>query len=114
MKRTVTLKISLSLALVLSAGGAIAQDTLVERGRQIYDDWCAICHAEGEAATRYLEEVYQGVLPAVINERTNLAAELITLRVRTWAAPRMPPFRKTEVSDEDLEAVIAYLQRNNP
>ena len=120
MNRTMILKIGLpfamaglSCALLLAANGAAAQDELVERGRQVYDDWCAICHAPGEGATRILEERYQGALPAVVDQRTDLPAELIVARVRTWVAPQMPPFRQSEVSDADLEAVIAYLKRND-
>ena len=113
MNRTLILKIGLSFVLLLSANHAAAQDELVERGRIVYDNWCAICHAPGEGATRVLEERYQGALPAVVDERTNLTEELITARVRTWVAPQMPPFRQSEVSGADLEAVIAYLKRND-
>ena len=105
--------LGLLTATLLAANIAPGQDNLVDRGQQVYQDWCAICHAPGEGATRVLQERYQGAVPAEISERTNLTAEFITLRVRTWEAPRMPPFRPTEVSDEDLAAVIAYLQRNN-
>lgn len=108
-----SLKLGLTFGLLLAANGAAAQDELVEHGREVYDAWCAICHAPGEGATRILEERYQGVLPAVVDQRTNLTAELITARVRTWVAPQMPPFRQSEVSDADLEAVIAYLKRND-
>jgi len=100
-------------AALFTANFAVAQDGIVERGHQVYEEWCAICHAAGEAATRFLDERYQGALPGELNQRTNLPAELITLRVRTWGAPRMPPFRQTEVSDDELDAVIAYLQRND-
>ena len=113
MNRTLTLTAILTFTLSFSANGALAQDDLVERGRIVYDNWCAICHAPGEAATRILEERYQGALPAVVDERTNLTEELIVARVRTWVAPQMPPFRQSEVSDADLEAVIAYLMRND-
>lgn len=106
-------KISLTFVLLLSANGAAAQDELIERGRTVYADWCAICHAPGEGATLILEERYQGALPAVVDQRTNLTEELIVARVRTWVAPQMPPFRQSEVSDADLEAVIAYLKRND-
>ena len=113
MKRPPIRKISLAFALLLSANGAAAQDELIERGRAVYAEWCAICHAPGEGATRILEERYRGALPAVVDQRTNLTEELIVARVRTWVAPQMPPFRQSEVSDADLEAVIAYLKRND-
>lgn len=113
MNRTLIFRTSLPFALLLCANGAAAQDELIERGRTVYADWCAICHAPGEGATRILEERYQGALPAVVDQRTNLTEELIVARVRTWVAPQMPPFRQSEVSDADLEAVIAYLKRND-
>ena len=105
--------VGLLLAGMLSANGLVAQDELIDRGRVVYDHWCAICHAAGEGATRVLEARYQGALPAELDQRTNLTPELITLRVRTWLAPTMPPLRQSEVSDADLEAVIAYLKRND-
>ena len=113
MNRRPVLATSLAFALLLTANVATAQDELVEHGRVDYNDWCAICHAPGEAATRILEERYQGALPAVVDQRTDLTEELIVARVRTWVAPQMPPFRQSEVSDADLEAVIAYLKRND-
>ena len=113
MKRQLLLRLSLLSAFLLAANGAAAQDALVDRGREVYEDWCAICHAAGEGATRVLEERYQGAVPAELGLRTDLPAEFITLRVRTWETPRMPPFRQTEVSDEDLAAIIAYLKRND-
>ena len=113
MSRKLLLGVSLLSAGILSANAAGAQDELLDRGRQVYDDWCAICHAPGESATRILQERYQGAVPAELDQRTDLPAEFITLRVRTWLAPTMPPLRQSEVSDEDLEAVIAYLKRND-
>jgi mono/diheme cytochrome c family protein len=70
--------------LLVVAGGAHAQDAA--RGSAVFQDWCAPCHAPGprHPGTQALEALYTGVSV-------------------------MPPFRKTEISDADLEALAAYL-----
>jgi len=55
---------------------------------------------------------YQGTLPALLEERTDMSPELIRTLVRNGITI-MPFFRKTEVSDTDLDALVAYLTRNN-
>ena len=55
---------------------------------------------------------YQGTLPALLEERTDMSPELIRTFVRNGITI-MPFFRKTEVSDTDLDALVAYLTRNN-
>ncbi len=58
--------------------------------------------------TRALQAKYNGSLPAVLVERTDLTDELIAFYVRNGISV-MPFFRKTEVSDADLEALSAYI-----
>jgi mono/diheme cytochrome c family protein len=48
----------------------------------------------------------------VLTERTDLTPAGIKTVVRTGMFI-MPRFRKTEVSDADLEAVVTYLTRGN-
>jgi mono/diheme cytochrome c family protein len=115
------------LCLVLAgvAGGfapAVAQQsgaTQVERGHELFDYWCAPCHGPGigndgaphlpgEAALR---AKYQGALPALLQERTDMTPEFIKHYVRAGITI-MPFFRKTEVSDPDLDAIVAYLTRS--
>jgi hypothetical protein len=52
-------------------------------------------------------------IPAVLDERTDLVPEFIEVIVRQGVS-FMPQFRKTEIGDEDLDALSAYLTRNNP
>ena len=82
----------------------------VERGRQVYVQWCAICHESGPgmAGTEGLMRKYKGELPALLRERTDLAPEFVEYMVRNGVAS-MPLFRKTEVSDDDLRDLILYL-----
>lgn len=54
----------------------------------------------------------RGQNPAVLEERTDLTAPAIKMFVRHGVL-FMPTFRKTEISDADLDAIAAYLTRNN-
>jgi mono/diheme cytochrome c family protein len=60
--------------------------------------------------TRALAAKYQGSLPAMLEDRTDLQPELIRTVVRNGITV-MPYFRKTEVTDAELDAIVAYLTR---
>ena len=100
-----------------SIGSVSAADKdQLERGKELYDDWCVICHDVNDPSsgggTQALRALYNGELPAILHERTDLTAELITTLVRQGRAG-MPNFRYTEISKSQLEDIITYLQRNN-
>jgi len=80
------------------------------RGNEVFQYWCAPCHAPGarHPGTQALESLYKGAKPAALEQRTDLLPELTRAFVRTGVSV-MPPFRKTEISDADLEALAAYL-----
>jgi (+)-pinoresinol hydroxylase len=93
-----------------------AQDAVtIERGREVFAQWCAPCHAPGprHPGTQALEVLYQGTKPAALEERTDLVPALTQTFVRTGVSV-MPPFRKTEISDADLAALAAYLAPGAP
>ena len=52
----------------------------------------------------------QGRSPALLEDRTDLTAGPVRFFVRRGVSI-MPFFRKTEVSDADLDAIAAYLTR---
>jgi len=93
---------------------ALPQDAasarLAERGAAVFDHWCAPCHSPGPAmpGTQALQAKYNGSLPAVLVERSDLTPELIAFYVRNGISV-MPFFRKTEISDTDLEALTRYI-----
>jgi len=62
--------------------------------------------------TDALAAKYKGAKPAMLEERTDLTPQFIKIFVRNGVSV-MPRFRKTELSDADLEALSAYLTRNN-
>jgi len=82
-------------------------------GRLVYERWCAACHDPGieHPGTNALTTKYQGVKSGVILEWNDLSPELVRHLVRTGMSV-MPHFRKTEISDAELDALAAYLSRN--
>jgi len=105
VRRIAGISVSLSL---LVMGQALAQD--IERGREVFQYWCAPCHDDGEArpGTVALQILYSGEKPALLEERTDLLPEYTKTIVRTGISI-MPFYRKTEISDADLDALAAYL-----
>jgi len=84
------------------------------KGYVQYQNLCGMCHGEGHdrPGTLALQAKYRGALPALLDQRTDLTPELI--RTSVWNGTTvMPLFRKTEISDADLDAIVAYLTRNN-
>jgi mono/diheme cytochrome c family protein len=84
----------------------------IANGKQVYEKWCAPCHAANPrfAGTMALQHKYQGKIPAVLEERTDLTPEIVASFVRNGVA-WMAPFRKTEVSDAELADIGAYLSK---
>jgi mono/diheme cytochrome c family protein len=81
-----------------------------QRGRAVYDHWCAPCHAPGPGhpGTQSLQIKYDGKLPAVLLERTDLTPEAVKTFVRQGILS-MAPFRKTEITDAALADLAAYV-----
>lgn len=94
------------------AGQAVAADAPSATGKQVYEKWCAPCHAPGPQypGTIALGALYKGSKPAVLEERTDLTAAIVKQFVRRGVSV-MPFFRKTEISDAELDALAAYLAR---
>lgn len=103
----------LVLAIIIVFSDSVrAQDGLMERGHAVYDKWCLPCHGDDplNPGTIALGAKYKGRLPAVLAQRTDLTAEGIEQAVRHGISI-MPFFRKTEIDDEELRAMIFYLTR---
>jgi (+)-pinoresinol hydroxylase len=105
----------LPVACIAVACGFAVQGQETERGREVFEHWCAPCHAPGPRypGTQALEALYKGAKPAALEERSDLVPELTRAFVRTGVSV-MPPFRKTEISDADLAALAAYLAPKTP
>ncbi len=102
------------------------EDPLIRRGKEVFDARCRACHGQASATgkaqsdgalaaqvpgTYALGLRYKGQKPALLEERTDLTPEAVALFVRRGGGGFMPPFRPTEVSDEDLKALGAYVAR---
>lgn len=110
----------LLIAAAVAANLAAAQEPgSVERGRAKFEINCAPCHGDGPGddgramlpGTDALRIKYRGSLPALLEERTDLNFDAIRTFVRrgTWS---MPPFRPTEITEEDIRDIAAYLAQS--
>jgi mono/diheme cytochrome c family protein len=107
----VGLLVALSLMMTVPAFAAPDQEQ-IEKGHKVYDKWCFPCHGTGLGKPGTDSLAARGQKPAVLEERTDLTVPAIKTFVRHGVL-FMPMFRKTEVSDADLDAIAAYLTRNN-
>jgi mono/diheme cytochrome c family protein len=97
----------------LTTVGFAATPNEHDPGYAVYDKWCAPCHAPGisHPGTNALTEKYKGVKSGVLLEWTDLPPVVVKHWVRTGISV-MPQFRKTEISDAELEALARFLARN--
>ena len=114
-----------------SVGGVVAASPLpgaAGEGYLVYAKWCAGCHAPPyqpadpaiaetlspvsrlPLGTNLLQQRYKGSVPAALEQRTDLTTASVAYFVR-HGVNAMPAFRKTEISDPDLQALSAYLTR---
>lgn len=117
-RKAVTLMSALAGLLWGSTG--LSQDGDATLGKAKFDHSCAPCHGKGPGddgrdmlpGTYALQIKYDGTLPAALEDRTDLTAEVISVYVRqgTWS---MPPFRKTELTDTEITNIAAYLAESS-
>ncbi len=113
----------LFVLLAVGLGNSLPAQTASEtNGKAVFDKWCTPCHGAvapknvmfgsgALAGTSALAVKYKGKLPAVLEERTDLTSAMVKTVVR-HGLYGMPITRKTEVSDAELDDVVAYLTRN--
>jgi mono/diheme cytochrome c family protein len=90
------------------------------RGQAKFEHSCTPCHGAGVGddgramlpGTDALRIKYQGSLPALLEQRTDLNADAIRTFVRrgTWS---MPPFRPTELTEGEIQDIAAYLRQSS-
>lgn len=102
--------VGILIAYLLFSTLAAAQSGAGQRGMAVYDHWCAPCHAPGPGhpGTQSLEIKYRGELPSVLTEREDLTPATVKTFVRQGIL-LMAPFRKTEITDSELDDLAAYL-----
>jgi len=118
MKKTIA-AVGIVAGLCGTVGGVFAAEPgQIARGQEKYEYWCATCHAgdprEGGRylpGTASLNAKYKGDRPGALADRTDLLAPYVKLVIRR-GMEAMPFFRKTEISDAEMEDIAAYLARN--
>ena len=113
MSSALRLELVVVVGLVVSSTAFAQNDAAMQKGNDAYQYWCATCHGAGPGhpGTTALAAKYKGARPGLLEDRTDLSPQGIQFAVRRGISI-MPFFRKTELTDADLEAVIAYLTRN--
>ena len=99
----------LMAVLLAMSGHAFAAESQADRGREVYQKWCTPCHGSGLGKPGTNALAAHGAKPAVLEQRTDLTPTMIATAVRKGVY-FMPRFRKTEISNADLAAIIAYLE----
>lgn len=103
-------------AMVFGASTALAQDSAAARGQETFEILCEPCHGKGPGddgqdmlpGTSALQIKYNGELPPALEDRSDLSYELIRTFLRQGSFS-MPPFRPTDITDEEIRDVAAYL-----
>jgi mono/diheme cytochrome c family protein len=101
----------------LAPAAQAADAAQLAAGKAAFDYHCEACHgrqrvANGQMlpATASLQIKYKGTVPPALEDRPGLTPEFIKYTVR-HGTEIMPFFRKTMVSDADLDAIAAYLSQ---
>lgn len=99
-----------TLALAKPRPAAVPAGPAAPSGKQVYDRWCAACHAPGRRipGTAALAAKYGADVPAALEQRKDLDPAVIKYFVRQGVSI-MPSFRKTEITDRELDALAGYL-----
>lgn len=99
-----------AMMLAVVSQTARAADPAATQGKAVFQKWCAPCHGAGadKPGTVALTTLYKGAKPGQLEERTDLTPAIVKQFVRHGVSV-MPFFRKTEISDADLDAIAAYL-----
>ena len=104
------------------AASQMPKDASERRGQEVFEQRCAACHAAVPKdmigppymppmpGTQALQARYKGAKPAELEQRTDLTPPFIAAIVR-GGLNSMPFFRPTELSNDDLTALGAYLAR---
>jgi len=81
----------------------------LDDGNRVFEHWCLPCHAAGPGhpGTNRLAERL-GTENSVLLDRENLNEAYVQTVVRN-GFQMMPPFRPTEISDRELEALATFV-----
>ena len=106
------MKTVIAVTMALAAAAAGAADA--PPGKQVFDRYCAECHAPGfgHPGTMQLEQI-RGKALSVLEARKDLIPLYVTTVVRNGLS-EMPPYRPSEIDDAALSALVQYLAPGKP
>jgi (+)-pinoresinol hydroxylase len=114
-------RVLLAVLAMCAHAASAAESILVERGDAVFQRHCAACHGEGRGddsepatllpGTLALRLKYRGEIPMLLEQRTDLSAAVLRAFLRNGVGS-MPPFRPTTVTDDDIDAIAAFLARS--
>ena len=111
MSKTIARSALAACGLMLAtAAGAQTLAPNLAHGQAVYHRWCAPCHDPSieHPGTLALGVKYQGKRPAVLLAWPDLTADYVKYVARTGVSI-MPLFRKTEISDSELQDLADYM-----
>jgi mono/diheme cytochrome c family protein len=113
MNRRRTVVVATSLAVLVGASAQAQDAAKVEKGKQVYDaamPKCKTCHSIGGAGN--VKGPLDGVgakLKADEIKAWMRTPKEMTEKTKSTRKPYMPAYPKDKLSDEDLEALTAYM-----
>ena len=80
--------------------GAPATTDQLARGKAVFEEWCAGCHAPGprHPGTQALDALYKGKKPGTLEERTDLVPKLTETFVRKGVSVMPPWFSSASIT----------------
>ena len=113
MIRGLTVSIVGGLAIAFAAAAGAQDAAKVQKGKQIYDaamPKCKVCHAVAGAgnAKGALDDVGTRLKAEEIKAWMRTPKEM-TEKTKAARKPAMPAYPKDKMSDDDLEALTAYM-----
>ncbi len=100
-------------AVTVALGQAPAPVEPDAQGAAIYKLYCAGCHDAGPGHPGTMKLALLGRPHPPLIGRTDIVPAYVRIVVRGGLI-EMPPFRATEITDADLDRLIAYIQRAKP
>lgn len=108
VRRTLTAAALIAMMMVGTARAGDMKDS-VSHGKQIFDTQCVFCHGQGLGHPAWqMLALKKGKAKAYIVGRTDLTPLYIKHVVRNGLI-EMPPFRVTQISNADLDALAQYI-----
>ena len=101
--------IAVTACLLSAADYPCAQNTMTDA--ETYSHECGYCHLPGGTGTAMLGRRL-GEDKALLSQRDDLNADFIRLVVRNGIVS-MPPLTRVEVTDDELDRIVAFLSKRN-